>query len=259
MTITLDVSKTGTRVSPDHGFRWHVLAGDPPVAFLASALAGLGAGETCPARISVTDGLDIAVTTQAASNLLRCDEPAVYSTEVEVSGGAHVSMLPWVAIPFPGARAELSTKVVVSDDSTAMWWDSWALGRIARDEFADFEELAQRNTIVHDGRVVLDETTLLRRADKDRIRAMLGGFTHYATMNIVAPAGAVDPSLVRTAIKTPRSKRVGVSEVAPGLTVIRILAHGSEAIEQALWPIVGMVRRLVGRTELSSRRIARRW
>lgn len=241
------------------GYEWFVHRGQAPVAFLSTSLAALGEGESLDASVTVTPGGSATVTTQGPTSLLRTGSAVLQHWALSLEDGAHLTFLPWLTIPFPGSRSGLGVDVRLGPGASLVAWDTLAVGRVARGERFLFHELRSDWRIEGPGGLLLHDCLAVRGDDRAEAETLLAGRTHLASLYVVGPDEASLPmGSVREALGKS-AELAGASRPDPALVVVRALGHGSEELERALWPIVGLARDAVGAPALSPTDVARRW
>lgn len=240
---------------PAGAYEWVVHRGAPAVVFLATPLMGLGGGEELDARVSVEPGAAAVVTTQGPTSLLRTERAAAHRWRLEVAAGAHLTHLPWAAVPFAGARASLETHVQLGAGASLVAWELLAAGRVAMGERFRFAELAARYRIAG-GEVLLDERFAVAGVDA---APALAGRTHLASLYVAGTAEEALPLARLRELLAGRADLAGASRPHPSLVVVRALDASTERLERALWPLVREARRALGQPELAAAALARRW
>ena len=257
---SLRVERDGRMAAVSSGaFEWIVHRRATPVAFLATSLAALGDGEELAVSVDVAAGASLVLTAQGPSSLLRTGRFATQRLAVSLGTGAHLTFLPWVTIPFPGARSCLDVDVAVDDGASLAAWDVLAAGRAARGESFEFEELRASWRITGPGGLLLDDRLLVRGADREEAQAMLGGRTHVGSLYLAGIAEEVLPLARLRAALDSSLDLAGASRPAPDLVVARALDRSADRLEQAFWPLVCEARAAVGQPALAPEVVARRW
>jgi urease accessory protein len=225
------------------------------VGFLATSLSGLGSGEHLMVDIRVGAGRDLVLTGQGPTSLLSTTEPVSYSSRMELAAGANLTYLPWVTIPFRGSRSQTVNVVAVGPGAAFYGWEILSTGRVGFGEELEFDAL------LTDWRVSREETLIEERVDLHRdqraqIGVALGGATHCGTIYLVAPAGQLPPL---KALQAVADKRIGISQLASELIVVKGLGDSAEELESKFWPIVQVAREARGLPPLPPGAIGRRW
>ena len=230
-----------------------------PVAFLATPLMALGDGEELHVSVEVEAGASAALTGQGPTTLLRTGQRVVQRWQIRVGEDAHLTLLPWVTIPFPGSRSLTEIEVELAAGASLCAWDLLAVGRVGRGERFVFDELRSSWRIAQHDAPLLDERLLVRGGDRAAAEAMLAGRSHVGSLFLAGFAEELVPlALVRESLDTSLDL-AGASRPAPGLVVARALERSADRLEQAFWPLVSAARTAVALPPLDPGHVARRW
>ena len=245
---------------PSGYFEWIVHRRGEPVAFLATPLAALGEGEELEVSVELEAGASAAVTTQGPSALLKTRTAVLQRWRIRLGEGAHLTLLPWLALPYPGSRSRIEVHVELAAGASLAAWEILAVGRVALGERFRLEELSSSWRILGPGGVLLlDDRMRVRGDDREDAEAALAGRTHIGTLYL---AGFADDALPLGAVRElleGRLELVGASRPARGLVVARALDRSSERLERGFGPVVAEARRCAGRRRLDATDLARRW
>jgi urease accessory protein len=257
---SLRVSRDGIAASSSGSYSWIVhRRGGSPVAFLATPLAALGEGEELRVSVEVEAGASAAVTGQGPTTLLRSARQVVQRWEISLREGAHLTLLPWVAIPFPGSRSLVAVDVELAAGATLCAWDLLAVGRVGRGERFAFEELRSSWRITRGGAPLLDERRLARHGDRAVAEAMLAGRSHVGSLFLAGLDEDLLPiALVRASLDASLDL-AGAGRPVRDLVVAHALERSADHLEQAFWPVVGMARAALALPRLDPGHVARRW
>jgi urease accessory protein len=240
-------------------FQWIVHRRTATVAFLATPLMALGDGEELEVTVELDPGASLALTTQGPTALLRTGRASVQRFSLRLAEGAHLTFLPWVTIPFPGALSRLEVDVELGAGASLAAWDVLAVGRVGRGERFRFDELRAAWRIEDASGLVLDDRLRVLGADRALAEAMLAGRSHVGSLYL---AGLGEDTLSLTTVRRllePRLDLAGASRPAPGLLVARALDHSADRLEQAFWPAIAATRAAAGAPRLAPEAVARRW
>jgi urease accessory protein len=239
------------------GYEWFVHRGRAPVAFLSTSLAALGEGEALDASVAVAARGSATVTTQGPTTLLRTGSSVAQRWTLSLEEGAHLTFLPWLTIPFPGARSQLSVDVHLGAGASLVAWDTLAVGRVARGERFRFDELRSDWRIEGPAGLQLHDRLAVRGDDRAEAATLMAGCTHLGSLYLAGLDEATLPvASVREALGADLA---GASRLEPGLFVARALGHGSEELERMFWPVVRLARETLGLPALAPADVARRW
>lgn len=243
---------------PDGWFDWTIHRRDEPVAFLTTSLAGLGSGERLEAAVAVGADGRATVTTQGPTALLATDSPSCQRWHLCLSAGAHLTFLPWLALPHPASRSRSEVRVELDRGATLVAWEQLALGRVGRGELCVFAELEARFELVHAGATLLDDRLRLEGGRADEPLAALAGRTHLGTLYVAGLDEELLPLRdVREAVGD--LELVAASRPVPELLVARALDRSGERLERGFWPLVALARARAGVGALAPADVARRW
>jgi urease accessory protein len=240
-------------------FEWIIHRRAATVAFLATSLMALGDGEELEVTVEIGAGASLALTTQGPTALLRTGRASVQRYVVRLGEGAHLTFLPWVTIPFPGALSRLEVDVELGAGASLAAWDVLAVGRVARGELFRFDELRASWRIAGAGGLVLDDRLLVRGSDREAAEAMLDGRSHVGSLHLAGYGKDALPLAVVRAMLDARLDLAGASRPAPELVVARALDRSADRLEQAFWPAITAARAAAGAPPLSPEAAARRW
>lgn len=256
---SLRVSPDGVAALSSGSFSWIVHRREASVAFLTTPLAALGDGEELHVSVEVGAGASAVLTGQGPTSLLRSERRVVERWHIRVREGAHVTLLPWVTIPFPGSRCWAEVEVELAHGASVCAWDLLAAGRVGRGERFLFEEFHSSWRLTGTAGRLLDERLLVRGDDRESGAVMLAGRTHVGTLLLAGldeerlPLGVVRDLLDRSL------DLAGASRPAPPLVVVRALEHSADRLERAFWPVVAAAREALAQPLLEPGHVARRW
>jgi urease accessory protein len=240
-------------------FEWIVHRRRATVAFLATPLMALGDGEELVVSVKLDEGASLALTTQGPTALLRTGRAAVQRFVVRLAEHCHLTFLPWVTIPFPGALSRFEVDVRLADGASFAAWDVLAVGRVGRGERFRFEELRSSWRIEGPEGLMLDDRLILRGSDREAAETLTAGRTHVGSLYL---AGLEEDALrvdeVRKALDGAL-ELAGASRPAPRLLVARALDRSADRLEQAFWPAVAACRAAGEAPALAPEAVARRW
>lgn len=156
-----------------------------------SSSAGLMEGDAQRVRVTVGAGAALAVRAQAFEKVHRMDGPgeAARTTELAVAPGGRLRFLQQPVIPYAGSRFAGATTVQLADAAAAVaYGEVIACGRAAAGERFAFCRFANRVLVTVAGEPVFADNLVLDPAADDVAGlGMFEGFTHMASLVIVAP------------------------------------------------------------------------
>lgn len=212
----------------------HLIVVNPP--------AGIAGGDRLEIDVRVGTDARALVTTPGAAKWYRsAGAPARQSVELSVAKGACLEWLPQESIVFDGADAATSTTIACERGATCIGWDIVVLGRRASGERFERGVLRQDLTLSCDGRVVWRERA--RLASGDALLASPVGWNGHSVAGVLWAWGTVpsDADLERCREATMARPRAGVTRLADGLVVARVLGDSAEDVRdlfQSLWTII---------------------
>lgn len=208
--------------------------------FLLNPTGGVLGGDHLETRVELGAGSRVCLSTPSATRVYRsAGLPAVQRMNFQVGEGAALEFVPDHVIPSPGARLIQSVALDLAPGASAILCDAWAAGRAARGE-------AWRFDLLDSGTVARDREGLLF---KDRVvlsgaRGWGGlgaaeGMPYAATVACLAPSHAGLEELAVSvadalACGAPLDVRAGVTTLARGGVVARILAPSAPALQRAV-------------------------
>lgn len=209
------------------------LAGGRQLVQLITLGPGFCGGDRIDIRITAEAEADVVVTTTAATRVLsmRPGAHAEQHVEIVAHGGATVQYYPLLTIPFPDSAFSQAISVSAAADARVGLLETWALGRVARDEYLQFHSLSSRTTLHVDGVLRYTDATELRPREHDLTgaavlagrRYLAAGVWHGATIDPAAPDGAAKGDLL-----------LAFAQSRPGLVYLRALANDAPSLDTAL-------------------------
>jgi urease accessory protein len=200
--------------------------GDLCHVYLLHPPGGVAGGDQLHIRARVDTGASALVTTPGAAKFYRTIGPAAVQRQcLEVDGGS-LEWLPQENILFPGADAELSTRIELSADAAFIGWEINCLGRPVIGERFESGRATFSFTLLRDGlpllceRLTVDSRKALYGAAGLRGRPVVASL--YATTD--------DEQLserVRDLIPEENRPQLGITLV-DGLLIARYLGDSTE-------------------------------
>lgn len=256
---SLRVSREGVAARSAGSFSWIVHRRQAPVVFLATPLMALGDGEGLDVSVEVGAGASAALTGQGPTTLLRSGQQVVQRWRIRLGERAHLTLLPWVTIPFPGARSRTEVDVELVEGASLCAWDLLATGRVGRGEEFLFGELRSSWRIAGEAGPLLEERMLVRGEDRDGGTAMLARRTHVGSLFLAGIGQDLLPlERVRDLLGCSLDL-AGASRPASSLVVARALERSADRLERAFWPVVAAAREALRLPLLDPGHVARRW
>ncbi|HTY77944.1 MAG TPA: urease accessory protein UreD [Candidatus Bathyarchaeia archaeon] len=207
--------------------------------FLLNPTGGVLGGDRLDTRVEVGAGAWVCLSTPSATRVYRSGgAPSVQRVTVRVGEGARLEYVPDHVIPSPGAQLIQSLHVELAPGASAVLCDAWAAGRVARGETWRFD-LLDSNTAVKDteGLLFKDRFVLRGAQGWDGLGAA-EGMAYVATLVCVAPSNPRVARLVQALAdrlaEPGEDARAGITPLARGGALLRILASSAPAMQQAI-------------------------
>jgi len=211
---------------------------DADTVFLQSPTGGIAQGDRHDVDIRV-DGEAIAhVSTQSSEKVQSMNRNyAASDTTLSVGAGGHLDYVPEPTILHADSRLFRDLRLDLADGATAVLGDIVVPGRLARGERFDFERYLSRVRVSGpDGLLFEDATHLAPGTEDPTAPGVLGDFTVYGTLFVVAPdadTAALSDDLHAAA--ADGEARAGASELPNGAGVgVRALGDRAELVQAAL-------------------------
>lgn len=247
-TLRLGFRKSPGRTELAERFRHGPLAvqralypeGDLCHIYLLHPPGGVAGGDHLEISAAVTTGAAALVTTPGATKFYRSAGPAARQHQtLEISGGS-LEWLPQENILFPGADAELSTRVDLHENGAFIGWEINCLGRPAIDERFDRGRASFRFDLNRGGRPLLSERLVI--AEEKALRSPVGlrGNPVFATLY----ATPVEKDLLETLreqIPVEHRHQLGVTQIE-GLLIARYLGDSTATARRLLQLIWSLLR-----------------
>ena len=197
---------------------------------LLNPTGGVLGGDHLFTEIVQENDTHVCLTTPSATRIYRTEEkPAVLETVIHLGEGATLEYLPDHVIPHTGSALRQSLRVEMGRGSRAIILDSFAAGRVARDERWNFSQIDSRTEVIECGKPAFLNRTFINPAPQrpDRL-GLMEQFGYMACMSIFAE-GFEDWPAVAAAMhaelqNVPQIKG-GVSLLGRGGCVVRYLAN----------------------------------
>jgi urease accessory protein len=206
---------------------------------LLNPTGGVLGGDQLETRVELGPGSHVCLSTPSATRVYRsAGEASVQRVILRVGEGARLEYVPDHVIPSPGARLVQSVEVDLAPGASAVLCDAWAVGRAARGEAWRFD-LLDSGTIVRDSEGLLFKDRLILGGTQGW--GGLGaaeGMAYVATVACLSPAHArlddLASSLSMSLEGGGLEARAGVTTLARGGLVVRLLARSAPALQRAI-------------------------
>ncbi|ELZ61165.1 MULTISPECIES: urease accessory protein UreD [unclassified Haloferax] len=261
LALTFDSEAGGTKLVYDYAtVPFHVsgtLAHDPhpdaETVFVQSPTGGVAQGDRHDIDIEARPGTVAHVSTQSSTKVQSMTRNyAAADVSLSVAGGAHLDYVPEPTILHEGSRYLQQFRVTLDAGATAVVGDIVVPGRLARGERFAFERyLSQIRVHGSDGLLFADATHLTPGEEDPTTPGVLGEFTVYGTLFVIAPdrdAAALSDELHAVVADETLEARSGATELPNGAGVtVRSLGERAETVKAALQAAWDRARReLVG-------------
>ena len=134
----------------------------PDEAVLVNTAGGIAGGDRLELGVRALPGAALAVTSQAAEKVYRAlDEPARISVRLTASQSAKLAWLPQETIAFDGARLRRNTEIEVSPGAELLALEWLALGRTAHGEKLSAGDIREAWRVTLAGRLIWADTLRL--------------------------------------------------------------------------------------------------
>jgi urease accessory protein len=183
-----------------------------------------GDGLTISARVG--RAAQALVTTPGATKFYRsAGDTARQVQHIRVDAGASLEWLPQENIFFPGAEAELETRVDLRGDARLVWWEIQCLGRPVIAEGFDRGHLDSRLSVTRDGVPLVHERQRVSANNRTRL-SLMAGFAVGATL-LISHAGEPEVEVCRRLLEVTGSEYAGAT-LLDDLLVARYLGNSTE-------------------------------
>jgi urease accessory protein len=214
---------------------------------LLNPTGGLLGGDRLDSHIALGPGSRVCLSTPSSTRVYRSSGPAaVQRVAISVARGAALEWMPDHLIPSPGARLRQTTEITLTRDSTLLYLDAWAVGRVARGESWGFDLLDTSLLVRDEVGPLLRERLVLSGDSGWNGLGGTEGFGYSATFAAIRPSktsdGAIWNDLARRLqddlARVAPGCRAGVTELGRNGMLARLLCPGApvmQACVEALW------------------------
>lgn len=239
--------------SPIHvGKPWH--DDSRLILQMVTPTAGLLEGDRVEIDVEAGPGSSFILTSPSAMRLhaMGANGTAVLEQQFTVASGAFVEVLPHLLIPQADSALCQRTQLVTEADSTLLYWELLAPGRVAHGESLKFREVDVRLDLTHGGEAIARERYKLR--PEFWPKRGTNGAPYIGMCFITAP----DPDeALMTEIRALHESDawVGITRLhGKGGLMLRILAADSPALWRTVDQVRGVLYRCL-RQEAPPRRV----
>jgi urease accessory protein len=212
---------------------------------LLNPTGGVLGGDVLETRVDVGASAHVCLTTAAATQVYRARaEPSRLRLLVRVGAGGVLEHVPDHLIPSPGARLVQETVVELLPGATALVWDGWAAGRVARGETWGFDRLDTTLTVRDTRGLVLHDRARLDGRATSWAPQAAEGMAYVGTFAVVCAAptdwSAVTARLQQTVDAAGPAVLGGATTLGRGGALVRFLAVTASAMSglaAAVWAV----------------------
>ncbi len=219
---------------------WHLSKpywdGEVLLVQAVNATAGIFAGDHLTMNVCVEPGASVLLTSPSASRIHTMPRgEATLTQHLRVATGGWLEWMPELFIPQRGCRYRQSTEIEVASGASAYLVETLAPGRVAHGEAFAFEHIAWQTRIRIDGQLMLAEHYRFDPADHS-LRDLRGPPPRYFANAVVITDAPMPVRVWQEHIGNWNSDmvRIGGTQLAPALFLIRLLAGSSEHLKSTL-------------------------
>ena len=186
-------------------------------------------GDRLRVTVQVQRDAAVVVTTPGATKFYRSGgAEASQRQHLSIDAGGSLEWFPQENIFFPGARADLDTRVYLESGARFMGWEIHCLGRPAIEERFHRGELSLQMRIFRDGAPLLLERLPVSKREGLSGAASLRGFPVAASFLAAGVTGELQES-VRNLL-AERHRAIAGATLLDDLLVVRYLGASTEAV-----------------------------
>ena len=206
-------------------------------------------GDRYDCRVHLSCGAEAHISSGASTLIASMNHDCVeIERSATLAAHSYLEWLPESTIPCRRSRSRSTTRIVVDPTASLFWAEQFCCGRLHYGELFDFEQFSQQTIVAReDGRVLLRESARITPSEFTPLRGgILGGFTHWATIYIVAPRPVVEALYKATKPHYHSRHALGISLLAASEgVVVRILGYSAEELKADVRTLCGEFRRIV--------------
>jgi urease accessory protein len=235
-TRILDLHETG-------GFRFRFPTKDTHTceAVLINTGGGMTGGDSLTLDITVNEGADVVLTTQAAEKIYRSEgTDTILETHIKAERNTTLAFVPQETILFSGAQVKRSLNVNLHTDAEFIAAESVVFGRSAMGEVLGQGAFKDRWRIRRDGKLIFAEDVKLNGSISDLLlqSAIANGAKACATVVMVSKQAEQRIEAARELLTGFKSEADSCSEAGisawNGMLVLRILSKDASLLRTDL-------------------------
>lgn len=213
---------------------------------IVNPCGGLFEGDTTEIEVSAGQGTHLYLTTQAATKIYSAEHGAVtrQRARLRVASGAILEYFPLPVMPFAGARYLQEMTMQVDPGGVCLVSEVLAPGRLARGERFAYDLVRSRTEAWMGAQPALFEQMILEPTQRAYTgMGALDGKGYLATLYVLTsqPLGAWIPAWNRR-LATPYVDCVGITELAYGGLLVRLLGHTGQEVLRRLDAVHRLIR-----------------
>lgn len=187
---------------------------------------GILGGDRLEMEVSLAPGATML--TQGATKVYR-ERLAEQNAVFDLGGGSFLEYLPHHLIPYAGSNFRQVSEFRLAANSTLIYWEAYAAGRVARDERFEYENLSSRTRIFREGVPQVMDGFELTGGEEP-----FGGYSYMGSFYVLTPV-ALSPLADRLHEALGGSASLA-SATAPadGLCAARIFSDKAQEIYRSL-------------------------
>ncbi|HVP16257.1 MAG TPA: urease accessory protein UreD [candidate division Zixibacteria bacterium] len=169
-----------------------------PYILYVNPTGGIVQGDRYSYEYHLKNDAEAFITDTMATKLYKMDlNYASRRTDVYLGDNSRLEYMPKETIAFANSRWYQCTAFHVTDNSKLFYSDIFCPGRIARDEFWDFDIFASKMIIEKNGKIALIDNAVYRKEDKQAVDIIMGGYkfllnTYWYSKNAVTAKKLVE-------------------------------------------------------------------
>ena len=223
------------------------LEGDTLIVHLVNQTAGLLAGDIIETRIRIEPGARLVVTTPSASRAHRTDSREIFLKQFfQVEKKGFLEVFPELFIPQAGTTCRQHTRIDLENDSTLLYIDTLAPGRVASGESFQYRELDWRTDLfVNKGLLIRERSCLIPTAPNLLALRSIFQNAYYGTVYLATPHRIAD-NLKHLLDLQSSTLWIGLTSISSNLVALKLLAADSPTLRQAIVQIRDTIYQALG-------------